>query len=349
MTSTRLLDYSFPQPRNLSFSYYDNVQREALLAETLNLRDAPMPTPPTFSNNPISKKFVTTKERKDPLHDIIAASKKIVSDYKLVLEFEQLQQMEQQKTPAKAVHKKLTTTATTTSSIIDTPSRGQKRTRVTNGSTPAPAVTEDVVISSAETPLPIKSFYFSPSGSITKKPSQIHLSSTPTAASNTRPGLHKKPSLQRLLRTDIAFMSDFKPTSSSPQASTPVRSSVPSQFTQRKVEEEDEGANESSSYDQLACHADNIMRMAVDSTLLGSSYNASIMSNFSSSGVIGPNDSLNGVLSRRKAPLDFCFDENDPEKSLLELKKSRWNNLSRDKATKIEINAEDINKILGEI
>lgn len=101
-----------------------------------------------------------------------------------------------------------------------------------------------------------------------------------------------------------------------------------------------------SSYDQLACHADNILRMAVDSTLLGSSYNGSILSNYS---IGGPNDSMSGVLSRKKLNSNDIFDDNDPEKSLLEIRKARWNFLSRERATKIEINAEEINKVLGEI
>lgn len=38
-----------------------------------------------------------------------------------------------------------------------------------------------------------------------------------------------------------------------------------------------------SDYDHLACHADNIMRMAVDSTMLGSTFNSSFSSSFSNS------------------------------------------------------------------
>lgn len=54
---------------------------------------------------------------------------------------------------------------------------------------------------------------------------------------------------------------------------------APTQFSIHNDEED----HDDSDYDHLACHADNIMRMAVDSTMLGSTFNSSFSSSFSNS------------------------------------------------------------------
>lgn len=52
-----------------------------------------------------------------------------------------------------------------------------------------------------------------------------------------------------------------------------------------------------SDYDLLACHADNIMRMAVDSTMLGSTFN-SFSSSFSNSFMESGKDFLDKEAKR---------------------------------------------------
>lgn len=80
--------------------------------------------------------------------------------------------------------------------------------------------------------------------------------------------------------------------------------------------------------DHLACHAHNILRMAVDSTMLGSTFNSSFSS---------VNDSLYG---RR----DFL--DEDLDKSILEIKAKQTNLLQKNKAKRIEINADDLENVL---
>lgn len=79
--------------------------------------------------------------------------------------------------------------------------------------------------------------------------------------------------------------------------------------------------------DYLACHAGHILRMAMDTTLLGSSYNSSMNSSF------GFNDS---ILGSKRNILDL-----EGEESITRSLK-REHNLNTNKATKVEISAEDL-------
>lgn len=91
------------------------------------------------------------------------------------------------------------------------------------------------------------------------------------------------------------------------------------------------------SYDPLACHAENIMRMAMDSTMLGS-FNNSFNSTFSNLGE-------DSILGKRAGELHG----DDPEKSLIETMKKRWPGmLDKQRATKIEISADDLQNAVNE-
>lgn len=124
----------------------------------------------------------------------------------------------------------------------------------------------------------------------------------------------------------------FKPTSLCKQRLM-NRAPEPKGSKKQALKLELDGGDDSD-YDNLACHADNILRMAVDSTMLGSFYNNSFSFSFSN---IVNEDSFLGERKR---------DENGAgvgNESLLELKKSILNKL---KATKIEINDDDLRRAI---
>lgn len=100
-----------------------------------------------------------------------------------------------------------------------------------------------------------------------------------------------------------------------------------------KLSEEDE---EETSTDPLACHAENIMRMAMDSTMLGS-FNNSFSSTFS--------NLLEDSILGKKYP-DVFHDHDDPDKSLV--KKKRSSLLDKQRATKVEISASDLQDAVNE-
>lgn len=103
------------------------------------------------------------------------------------------------------------------------------------------------------------------------------------------------------------------------------------EYSRDKENNQDDDIDEDSDSDHLACHAHNILRMAVDSTMLGSTFNSSFSS---------VNDSILGKNSN-------ILDE-DLDKSLIEIVKSRKNNILQKKlATKIEISADDLKNVLS--
>lgn len=329
------MDYSVPRRSSFKLLYMENIPREALLTETLKLPKE-RSSKPLYLDSPIKKSFPETDQSKvtiDPLHDILSTSKRMIEQYIVQLPFanesKSISSSTRPKTPRK----------TMSNNLIETPSRGQKRTRPSEKEQDLRNTSNAMAF---ESPIPNKTIFFSPhhQGStkqVSRKSSQL-FQSTPAFKDF---GILKKQSPLKLLKSDLASTLEFSQLvipSSEPLASTPMKEYAPFSYTPMDKNDNQEEEN----YDELACHADNILRMAVDSTMLGSSYNASLSSNYS----VGPNDSMNGILSRKKNM--EVFDDNDPERSLLEIKKAKWGQLSREKATKIEINAEDLQNILGD-
>ena len=298
------LGYKFPQPLKMKILTTQPRSRESLLLETLTIDSPVLPIAPDYLNMAITRSFRTklnTASLPDPLEEIITTSKQLIGEYQHDLQFG----------IASATAK--TATPRLVDPLWDTPTRGTKRTRDVQ-----PRDRDATTSFYANTPISTKAPGF------------------PSLPGNRKqvltPAILKKPSLQRLLKTDFASLSEYKETlATEPLASTPVKGNSTS-AAQASTEDAAE-----SSYDQLACHADNILRMAVDSTMLGSSYNTSLLSNYS----LGPNDSMNGVMAREAH-------RGDPDRSLLELKKARRSVLSIEKAAKFEINADDIKEILGD-
>lgn len=298
------LGYRFPHPLKMRILATQPRSRESLLMETLTIDSPVLPMAPDYLNMAITRSFRTsmnTASLPDPLEEIITTSKQLIGEYQLGLRFGIASATAKAATPRLA------------DAVWDTPTRGTKRTRDVQ-----PQDRDATTSFYANTPISTKAPGF-PSLSGNRK-------------QTLTPAILKKPSLQRLLKTDFASLSEYKDTSATePLASTPVKGTLNS-AAPASTEDVAE-----SSYDQLACHADNILRMAVDSTMLGSSYNTSLLSNYS----LGPNDSMNGVMARGAH-------HGDPDRSLLELKRARRSMLSIEKAAKFEINADDIKEILGD-
>lgn len=92
--------------------------------------------------------------------------------------------------------------------------------------------------------------------------------------------------------------------------------------------------------DPLACHAGNILRMAIDTTMF-SSYNDSFSSTFNNT--FGINDNVPRSQLRKRGN----YDNDENEKSILDLMNGRCNNeLNLNYATKVEINAEDLQEAI---
>lgn len=152
------------------------------------------------------------------------------------------------------------------------------------------------------TSIPNKMIFFSPAP---KKQASLLLQSTPVS-------MLKEAHSKKLLKMEKATIIPIK---------------------EHKVAE---STADDSDFDPLACHAENIMRMAVDSTMMGSSFSLSFSSTFA-------NDSM----SKKKYP-DFFTD--DPESSVIEGLKTKWGkkSLVTLRAAKIEINAADLQAAVEE-
>ena len=311
-----MLQYHFPSASEVRVPL--NLPREVLLSKNLKIEAEQKPKAPLYTNTPISKSFNTNEqEYENPLNDILQESRKLINAY--VLAYPETKESEQQ--PAPNPKKNRSRKSSSKKKI-----RGTKRTRLQNESSLEEVIQEKQNLpeqdsSACNTPIPNKTIYFSPSGS-SKKKHQNLLQSTPVSVlKEATLNLQKS---NKVLKIDKATLVT-------------------------KLQEESQKENflaeataDDSEYDDLACHADNILRMAVDSTMLGS-FNGSISSSFSNTFA---NDSVLGIKMRKKYP--DILDDDIADKSLLELRSSRWNTLDRMKASKIEINAEDLQAAVNE-
>lgn len=154
--------------------------------------------------------------------------------------------------------------------------------------------------SNLNTPVPNKTIFFSPTGSAKRELKQ----STPVSVRKEASLNHQK-SARKLLKLDKASAhKDWKSEESHPE----------------------------DSYDELACHADNILRMAIDSTMLGSTFDGSF--------------SINNTF----ANYSVLDDRDDHDKSVIELLQARSDRkVNKPQPIKIEINADDIDAAVNGI
>ncbi|KAG7195080.1 uncharacterized protein KQ657_004196 [Scheffersomyces spartinae] len=221
---------------------------------------------------------------------------------------------------------------------------------------------------SSGTPLENKSSFFSPAGKVPglqKKLSLVSLlQSTPVNKTYTPLNKMLKANMAVVVNTDkkpIQIYAD-KPQQHQLQLQAVKKeirilsedANKPEESTKDKNEYEDGDGDEDEDEDEdeedkLACHANNIMRMAVDSTMLGSTFNASLSSHY--------DDSIVNILQQllMLLPHDgFAFvpETEDADKSLIETMKLKWGkkgryNLDSNRASRVEINEDDLKAAVG--
>mmetsp|Transcript_8242 Transcript_8242/g.10088 ORF Transcript_8242/g.10088 Transcript_8242/m.10088 type:complete len:336 (-) Transcript_8242:44-1051(-) len=316
------LGYNFPSIDESDIEFANHLPRDALLNKNLKLEGLPKAKEPYYSRNPITKCFdakVPNDGMNDsPLYEILTKSQEYIKHYQLELPFGRNSTDVHQES-----HK------IKQDDDLEQKNRGIKRSRQTIEDNAGETNDTQAQSSSIyKTPIPNKTIFFSSSVSSKKKNTTNLLQSTPVSDMGEASG--KKPNILLKLK---AFKMDRAEV-----LNLPIKSASEKITTIRHDNEVEESMEMTSDYDHLACHAGNIMRMAVDSTMLGSSYNESFSPTFNNT--FGGNDSILGLQSRKRYN-DFFDDEAD--KSLIESMKSRWNNgLNRMKAKVIDINADEL-------
>lgn len=314
------LAYSFPAYKEEA--KLKGVPRDANLTKNLSFDTKSFSSSHWFTGDPLTKKFkkedLTSASPVDPLDGILAESRQAMSLYVVSLPYADKPKNQDQK-------KKESTPRTPSKVSKPTAvplSASKKRIRQDLGET-SPAYPQHSGInksSTNRTPIPNKTIFFSPSGSAKKQASNVTQSTPISVLKEAQLNFRKSnQNLNRHLKT------------------------VGAEKAEKAEVVKQQDAVDDSDYDHLACHADNILRMAVDSTMLGSSFNGSFSSTFFAGGA---DDSI-AALTRK----DDIFHDDDADKSLLEGLKNRWNSrtLAKLRATKIEINADDLNKAVNDL
>ncbi|KAG7663246.1 uncharacterized protein J8A68_003246 [[Candida] subhashii] len=288
------LDYSFPKPYQHSRHNYhvSGIPSDIILSKNLKISDEPTPTAPKYSKIPISKIFRTNTLSEDPLDNILEQSKRIISNYKLELPYKV--QSDNASTPKK-----------NNDTAQQTTIRSKRKRQISQDDKIEILKNEieNATSSKLNTPIPNKTIFFSPSSSVKRDLKQ----STPVSVRNDAQLNMERPS-KKFLRLDKAI----------------VVKDHQQKETGDQVEYHSEEVDDSH-YDELACHADNILRMAVDSTMLGSTFDGSF--------------SINNTF----ANYSILDDKDDYDRSVLEILQSRQERrLDKSKFINIEINADDI-------
>jgi len=274
--TTTKLGYSFPT----SHEGITTPVRDVQLQKSLKMEEI-KPKNAVFTNVPLPDR--NSRKIQHPLQDILETSRNEINSFVLEL-------------PSST---KTNTDKTTKTTLmpISSRTRGTKRNRAVSNEEEEYHNTSHCHTNSSSTyntPIPNKTIFFSPAGSVKKNV----LQSTPVSVLKDT-NLNKN---GKLLKFDKAKI-------------------LKGENKENMVQSQ----HNDSDYDHLACHAENILRMAVDSTMLGSTFNSSF-------------SSINDSITGKKDIL-----EEDCDKSIIELLKSKRNNLLKKlQATRIEISAEDL-------
>lgn len=357
-------DYTYPSARdlaNLTIISPDEF-KEARIASNLHLDKATTPQKPRL----ISNEKPVQPPQPGPIEDLLAISQKLISQYKMLLPYSNSKsdvgteiaaddkENEPLMTSANKLALNLSMTPRKNTPVSVTPARGTKRTLHFEQHEAENNNAEDIHshsfigsrVVSTGTPLESKSGFFSPAGkvpSLQKKLSLVSLlQSTPVKKVFTPLNKMLKTNLAVIVNTEkqpIQIYSDLK--------SVPMSDEETVRNEQQPAEDSDSDSDDSE--DKLACHANNIMRMAVDSTMLGSTFNASLSSHY--------DDSVINILQQllMLLPHDgFAFvpETEDADKSLIETMKMKWGkkgkrSLDSNRASRIEINEDDIKAAVG--
>ncbi|KAK6200366.1 uncharacterized protein RJT21DRAFT_43499 [Scheffersomyces amazonensis] len=300
------LEYWYPSKYEVSSSHL-LIPRDVLLQKYLKMDDIPKERAPIVLDKPLVTSGNSSKSIHDPLSDLLFEQAAIVNNYKLAYPTKITKKSTKQ---VKIGHSTISTTTTKKERGVKRV-RNQDKNEKENSSSPTVSHPSSV----HNTPIPNKTIYFSPSG-----PSKQ--TSTPVSVLK-EVQLNNQRSNKKLLKFDKALVVNKTDNPTSLQSSKPKHQPT---------------ANDSD-YDHLACHADNILRMAIDSTLLGSTLNGSFSSLFSNTFA---NDSVLDASTKKRYP-DFLVDVDD-EASILEGLKAKWDSttLMKSRATRIDINADEL-------
>lgn len=304
------LAYSFPAYKEEV--RLKNLPRDLNVAKNLTFDTRNFASSHWFTGDPLIKKFKhgpTSDVASDPLNDILAESRLAMSLYVVRLPYAD---KSNDKEPASEKQSAPKTPSKASKATPIPLSASKKRIRQDLEETSHEYPPHSATKANNKSPIPNKTIFFSPSGSVKKQTSNVTQSTPKSVLKEAQLNYRKSnQNLNKYLKNAGA----------------------------EKMEPVDD-----SDYDHLACHADNILRMAVDSTMLGSSFNGSFSSTFFATGA---DDSI-AALTKKD---DDIFHDDDADKSLLEGLKKRWNSrtLATLRATKIEINADDLNKAVNDL
>lgn len=299
------LNYTFPSKEDNKIPEEVYLPKDFSLTYCSGIDLQPESTPAFYSKIPISKKFPQDEQIKklsDPIDAILAESRKDIENHQFTLPYDR---------PDKSLLEEAEEDSFKSL-------RGKKRARESNEATGEPVFTNDRwKRSSSYNPESVKVI-----SQEVKVDDNALQQSTPVAS--PKEGSFRKtsetttPDGNKFLRLDLARHEFTKETG----------------HEYRAMSEKKPLKRERETPDSLACHAGNILKMAVDSTMLGSSFSDS----FSTvTNTLGGSDSVLGSSKK------FHIFEDPEESDMSVLGSSRSKpKLNKRRAQKVEVNAKDL-------
>lgn len=312
------LYYSFPTKEESEVDQYQHISLDTLLSENLRIKNIPKQRPPVISNKPIFKVFKSnsngTSSHKSALEEIFEDCQRKMLEYELKLPFTDLAETKSVLREHREENALKNLDISKKSRKLREEIRYQPLSSIVKVECNTPQLNKTIFFSSnivTDTRAPEEVQYALPTSS---PKSDLHRASTPVSRK-----------LQKIDRYGIL--------------ETSLKNPPFEMYNENKLEYEASHSCDTE-YDPLACHAGNIMRMAVDSTMLGSSYNESFPSSYGNT--FAGDESTPSKGARRKD-----YDANQDDKSLIECLKGSWNSrLLKEKAVKIDINENDLNEAI---
>ena len=273
--------------------------KDDILTQLLRIENQPTQSQPIYSETPIFKTFHYS-DTPSPLESLLVESRLLMNSFQIQLPYTTKSQIPKKIEPQ--------------TKIVENKSTGSKRARHNEDCKIKGELPHSSIYT---TPIP-KETIFSPATAAKKKTTKIN-QSTPMPLLNES-HFKNEMSPKKLLKLDSSKTIEISADSKTKET---IAESKPKEILA-------DSSLDYSDYDHLACHGDTIMRMAVDSTMLGSSFNSTFSNTFANDSVLG---------GQKKYP-DF-FNDEDSDRSVLESHKPK-STLAKLKAIRIEINAEDL-------
>ena len=299
------LNYTFPSKE------YRIIPEEVYLPKDFSLTYCsgidlqPEPTPAFYSKTPISKKFPQDEKVKrlsDPIDAILAKSRKDIENYQFTLPYDNLDREAGEDVKE------------SDAALL----RGKKRARDSN------EVTEEHMLTNDRwkrlppyNPESVKMISQEVQGDGNALQQSTPVAS-PKEGSFRRISETRTPDTNKFLRLDLARYEITK------DAGSEYKVTLGKKLLKKDKE----------TPDNLACHAGNILKMAVDSTMLGSSFSDS----FSTvTNILGDNDSVQGSSKK----FHIFEDPEESDVSVLGFSKSRPK-LNKRRAQRVDVSAKDL-------